>query len=200
MLMERSTEYPDLDLHVAVEMTVQMHTVRRAGIAPHYYPPNPTYRVPSLPNQFPQPLPHAQPAIPTLPQSNQIANLIQTLDGPALQSLLSTLQQAQSVPQAAMPSLPMAPNASKPVDLASLLNSAHRQQNPLTAAQNQGPQPQAANPFGLPLSTQPSNQLDPNLLALLAKGAANGGPIQGGQAAVSPHVQNIVNQLAKWKQ
>lgn len=184
MLMERSTEYPDLDLHVAVEMTVQMHTVRRAGIAPHYYPPNPTYPVPSLPNQFPQPLPHAQPAIPTLPQSNQIANLIQTLDGPALQSLLSTLQQAQSVPQAAMPSLPMAPNASKPVDLASLLNSAHRQQNP----------------FGLPLSTQPSNQLDPNLLALLAKGAANGGPIQGGQAAVSPHVQNIVNQLAKWKQ
>ena len=194
------TEYPDLDLHVAVEMTVQMHTVRRTGVAPNYYPPNTNYPVPSLPNQFPQPLPHAQPAMPALPQTNQIANLIQTLDGPALQSLLSTLQQTQSATQAAMPSLPMAPNASNPVDLASLLNNAYRQQNPLATAQNQGPQSQAANPFGLPRSAQPSNRLDPNLLALLAKGTANGGPIQGGQAAVGPHVQNIVNQLAKWKQ
>ncbi|KUL90539.1 hypothetical protein ZTR_00344 [Talaromyces verruculosus] len=196
----RSMEYPDLDLHVAVEMTVQMHAVRRTGVAPNYYPPNTNYPVPSLRNQFPQPLPHAQPAMPALPQTNQIANLIQTLDGPALQSLLSTLQQTQSAPQAAMPSLPVAPNASNPVDLASLLNNAHRQQNPLATAQNQGPQPQAANPFGLPLSAQPSNRLDPNLLALLAKGTANGAPIQGGQAAVGPHVQNIVNQLAKWKQ
>lgn len=200
MLMRKSTEYPDLDLHVAVEMTVQMHTVRRAGVAPNFYTPNPTYPVPSLPNQFPQPMPHAQPAMAALPQSNQIANLIQTLDGPALQSLLNTLQQTQSVSQAAMPSLPMAPNSSNPVDLASLLSNAHSQQNPLAAARNQGPQLQAANPFGLPLSAQSSNRLDPNLLALLAKGAANGGPIQGGQAAVGPHVQNIVNQLSKWKQ
>lgn len=181
-------------------MTLQMHTVRRAGVAPNYYTPNPTYPVTSLPNQFPQPMPHAQPAMPAL-QSNQFANLIQTLDGPALQSLLSALQQTQHVPQAAIPSLPMAPNVPNPVDLASLLSNAQRQQNPLAAAQNQGPQPQATNPFGLPLSAQPSNRLDPNLLALLAKGPANGGPIQGGgQAAVGPHVQNIVNQLAKWKQ
>lgn len=177
-----------------------MHTLRRNGAAQNYYPPNPAFPAPSLPNQFPQPIPHVQPAMPALPQQNQIANLIQTLDGPSLQSLLSTLQQAQSVPQAAMPSIPVAPNASNPVDLASLLNNAHRQQNPLAVAQNQGPQPQAASAFGLPLSAQPSNRLDPNLLALLAKGAANGGPIQGGQAAVGPHVQNIVNQLAKWKQ
>lgn len=199
MLTRKSIEYPDLDLHIAVEMTVQMHAVRRAGVAPNFYTPNPTYPVPSLPNQFPQPMPHAQPAMPA-PQSNQFANLIQTLDGPALQSLLNTLQQTQHVPQAAVPSLPMAPNASNPVDLASLLSNAQRQQYPLAAAQNQGPQPQATNPFGLPLSAQPSNRLDPNLLALLAKGAANGGPIQGGQAAAGPHVQNIVNQLAKWKQ
>ncbi|EEA27709.1 nuclear polyadenylated RNA-binding protein 3 [Talaromyces marneffei ATCC 18224] len=196
----RSMEYPDLDLHVAVQMTIQMHAVRRAGVATNYYPPNPTYPGPSLPSQFSQPIPHVQPAMPALPQPNQIANLIQTLDGAALQALLSTLQQAQSVPQAAMPSIPVAPNVSNPVDLASLLNNAHRQQNPLATAQNQRPQPQAANPFVLPLSGQPSNRLDPNLLALLAKGTATGGLIQGGQAAVGPQVQNIVNQLAKWKQ
>lgn len=180
-------------------MVVQMHTVRRAGVLPTYYTPNATYPMPSVPSQFPQPIPLAQPAMQALPQANQIANLIQTLDGPALQSLLSTLQQTQPAPQAAMPSLPIAPNPSNPVDLASLLNNAHRQQNPLAAAQNHASQPITGNPSGLALPVQPGNRLDPSLLALLAKGAANGGPIQGDQAAVGPHVQNIVNQLAKWK-
>ncbi|EED23942.1 RNA-binding protein (Nab3), putative [Talaromyces stipitatus ATCC 10500] len=193
----RSIEYPDLDLHVAVEMTVQMHTLRRAGTAPNFYPHNPSYPLPlPLPNQFPQPIPLVQPGTGALPQTNQIANLIQGLDGPALQSLLNTLQQAQSVPQAAVPSMPMATNGSHQVDLASLLSNAHRQQT-LATAQNQGSQSRAPNPFGLP---QLSNGPDPNLLALLAKGSANGNSIQGGQAPVGPHMQNIVNQLAKWKQ
>ncbi|OKL58771.1 hypothetical protein UA08_05555 [Talaromyces atroroseus] len=190
----RSIEYPDLDLHVAVEMTVQFQSVRRAGVTQNYYPSNQTF---PIPGQYPQAIPHAQPAIPALPQTNQIANFISTLDGPGLQSLLSTLQQAQSVPQAVQPPIPVAPNATNPVDLASLLNNAHRQQNPLATAQNQGPLPHAiANPFGLPLPAQVSSRPDPNLLALLAKGAGNANPPQG----QTQHVQNIVNQLAKWKQ
>jgi hypothetical protein len=182
-------------------MTVQFQSVRRAGVSQNYYPSNPTFPIPtSLPGQYPQAIPHVQPAIPALPQTNQIANLISTLDGPGLQSLLSTLQQAQSVPQAVQPPMPVVPNATNPVDLASLLNNAHRQQNPLAAAPNQGPMPHAAaNPFGLPLPNQVSGRPDPNLLALLAKGAGNANAPQG-QPQVGPHVQNIVNQLAKWKQ
>lgn len=180
-------------------MAVQIHTLRRAALAQNYYPSNPTFPVSSLPNQFAPPLPQVQPAISSLSQTNQLANLIPTLDGPALQSLLSTLQQAQSVPQASMPSLPIALNATNQVDLASLLSNAHRQQIPLATVQNQGPRPQAANPFGMPLSNQLPNRADPNLLALLAKGTASGNPVQG-QAQVGPHMQNIVNQLAKWKQ
>lgn len=182
-------------------MTVQFHSARRAGVTQTYFPPNPAFAVapPSLPNQYPQAIPHVQPAIPTVPQPNQIANLISTLDGPALQSLLSTLQQAQSVPQAVQPSMPVAPNAANPVDLAHLLTNAHRQQSSLAPPQNPtSPQLHAAaNPFGLP--TQLPNRPDPNLLALLAKSAGNGNPTQG-QSQVGPHVQNIVNQLAKWKQ
>ncbi|KAH8697037.1 hypothetical protein BGW36DRAFT_295323 [Talaromyces proteolyticus] len=196
----RLNEYPDLDLHLAVEMTVHAQSLRRAGGATNLYQPNIPFTVPAMMNQFPQALPQAQPVNPNVANPNQFANLISTLDGPSLQSLLGALQQAQSASHSTPQSIPIAPNAVNPVDLASLLNSATHQQNPLPTMTNPGTrQPQPPPSFGLPIPPQPANRADPNLLALLAKGLSSGNPSQN-QAAVGSQVQSIVNQLSKWKQ
>lgn len=177
-----------------------MHTLRRTGATLNYQPPNPVFPLPSLPTQLSQQLPQVQPV---LPQSNQLASLIQNLDGPALQSLLSRLQQTQPSSQPSMQSMPMVPNAPNirnVTELANLMSNARSQQAYQLGVQNQRSQNQPINVFGLPPNNQFSNLSDPNLLAFLAKGNTNGELFQGGQPPVGPQVQNIVNQLAKWRQ
>ncbi|CRG85248.1 putative RNA-binding protein C3H8,09c [Talaromyces islandicus] len=196
----RPNEYSDLDLHVAVEMAVQAQSRRRAAAAaPNLYQPNVPFSAPSMMPRFPQALPQAQAVNPPLSNPNQIANLISSLDGPSLQSLLGVLQQTQPGPQPTQQSIPITPNTVNPVDLASLLNSA-TQQNTIPTMPNPGlQQPQPTSRFGVPVPPQPLNRPDPNLLALLAKGLGSGNPSQS-QTSAGSQVQNIVNQLSKWKQ
>jgi hypothetical protein len=186
-------------LHIAIEIAAQVQSVSRAAVAPSVYPSNAAFPVPA---RFPLVPSQAQPAIPAISNPGQISNLISTLDGPALQSLLGALQQAQSAPQTTSQAFPSVPTTNS-VDLANLLSQATRHQNPLAPVHTQGlaqPQPpQAPHAFGLPVPPNPVVAPDPNLMALLAKGLGGGNPPQN-QSAVGPQVQNIVNQLAKWKQ
>lgn len=163
---------------------------QRSG-PPAPFPPNPAFGVPPLPPP-PPPIPHGPlPGVPN-PQPPNVANLISSLDGPALQSLLSTLQQRQQpVPPAQQP-FPTANPAPGVADLASILSNATR---PPVPGNPQHPLP--PNPLGVPPPT-PGVVPDPNLMSLLAKGL--GGQPPQGQATLGPHVQNIVNQLSKWKQ
>lgn len=161
------------------------------GPPPGSFPPNPAFGVPPM-----QPLPVPQPGLPALSNPPNIANLISSLDGPSLQSLLSALQQQRPAP----PSQPVSatqspfasPNPPPPADLATLLTNATRP--PPVPPNPHLPLPHP--PFNLPPTTGPMVS-DPNLLSLLAKGL--GGQQPQGQPAGS-NVQNLMNQLAKWKQ
>lgn len=198
-------EYTDLDLNVAAEVVVRAQTMQRGGVpnpaAPVTYPPNPAFAAAPFPALQAQ-----QAALPAVSNPGNIASLISTLDGPALQSLLGALQQQQrpptlptavpTVPQP-FPAVPTAPAANS-ADLASLLNQATRQTNPVPALQVPPGQP-----YGLPVQNPPVVP-DPNLMSLLAKGLGGQQPQPQPQpqnaGAIAPQVQNIVNQLTKWKQ
>ncbi|GAD93257.1 RNA-binding protein (Nab3), putative [Paecilomyces variotii No. 5] len=198
----RFNEYTDLDLSVAAEVVVRAQTMQRGGVpnptAPVPYPPNPAFAAAPFPALQAQ-----QAALPTVSNPGNIASLISTLDGPALQSLLGALQQQQRQPAlptvvpTVPPPFPTAPTAN-PADLASLLNQATRQQNPVPALQVPPGQP-----YGLPVQNPPVVP-DPNLMSLLAKGLGGQQPQPQPQpqnpATIAPQVQNIVNQLTKWKQ
>lgn len=132
-----------------------------------------------------------------LPNQNPLASLISSLDGPSLQQLLNALQQAQA-PQAAQaqPQQPFSQMpTTNPVDLASLLSNLNRMQNPAPPAQS-APQLQS---FGVPVASNPPTSTDPNMIALLAKALSARQPTMPNQPA-NPQLQNIVDQLAKWKQ
>lgn len=198
VLISGDSEYSELDLSVAAEMAVHAQSLQRPGVnPPPVFPPNPAFPAPS---QFPQAQPQPQTAIPALSNPSQIAQLISSLDGPTLQSLLGALQQAQTASQPTQQPFP-AMQTGNPVDLASLLSNATRQPNQMPPVHSQPPsQPIPTQPFGMPVQQQNAPVVpDPNLISLLAKGLGGGKPPQN-QAAVAPQVQNIVNQLAKWKQ
>lgn len=164
----------------------QAQAMQRTG-PPTSFAPNPAFGVQPVP-----PVPIPQPGLSALNNPPNMANLISSLDGPSLQNLLSALQRpgAQSQPVSATQSPFSSPNP-PPADLAALLSNAAR------------PPPIPANQSSLPPSfnLQPPNApvvSDPHLLSLLAKGL--GGQQPQGQAAVGSNVQNLMNQLAKWKQ
>ncbi|GMF71341.1 unnamed protein product [Aspergillus oryzae] len=158
------------------------------GAPPTPFPPNPAFGVPPL---AAPPMPQAP--LPALSNPPNIANLITSLDGPTLQSLLGALQQRQSaVPTAQQPFSTTASTPNAGADLASLLSAATRQPVP---ANPQHPLPPQPFPIQAPNAPVVS---DPNLISLLAKGL--GGQQAQNQATVGPHVQNIMNQLGKWKQ
>lgn len=159
---------------------------RSGGPAP--FPPNPAFGVPPLPPPPPVP-PAPLSALPNHPPN--IGNLVGSLDPPAVQSLLATLQRPQPVPTTQQPFAVPNPAPSVP-DLASLLNNATRPSGP------GNPQPPLPHPFNIQ-APNPPVVTDPNLMSLLAKGLGGGQQPQG-QGNMGPHVQNIVNQLTKWKQ
>lgn len=190
-----------MDLNVAVQVVIQAQSPHRSSMAgPPVYAPNPAFPIAT---QFP--LPQSQPA-PQLPQASvaplsnptQIANMISSLDGPTLQSLLGALQQSQTNSQLQQPAFPGAPG-NNPVDLAGLLNTVMRPQNAGGSVMSQSSLPPLPNQaFGMQAPGRPAN-VDPNLLALLARNMGNSKPQQN-PASVDPQFQNIVNQLARWKQ
>ncbi|PYH80008.1 hypothetical protein BO82DRAFT_287307 [Aspergillus uvarum CBS 121591] len=191
----RSNEYPDVEPSIAAEIVFHAQSVQRGGT--HPFTPNPAFGVP-----LPAPAASVpQAPLPSVPTQPNIANLITSLDGPTLQSLLGVLQQQQQRPSTApgaqqpFPHAASAPAAATPhttADLASLLNAATRQ--PIAANPQQ---PLAPQPFPLQTPNAPVVS-DPNLISLLAKGL--GGQQSQNQAAVGHQVQNIMHQLGKWKQ
>ena len=132
-----------------------------------------------------------------------MANLISSLDGPTLQSLLTSLQQQQHQQVPTTQQVYPSANIGQGMDLASLLAGATRQQPPFVVPQAQQvayqPQP-IPQPLTQPMVPQQPNApvvSDPNLLSLLAKGL--GGQQPQGPAA-DPNLQNIMSQLTKWRQ
>ncbi|KAJ5103709.1 hypothetical protein N7532_004238 [Penicillium argentinense] len=197
----RFSDYPELDPNLAAELMFHQAQAMQRGPAPASFAPNPAFGVPHLP---PMPMPQPsmpqpampQPAMPALSNPPNIANLIGSMDGPSLQSLLSALQQRpnpQSQPGSAAQSPFSSPNPPPHADLASLLTNANRPPPVPPPPQ----QPFLHPPFAIHPQNPPMVS-DPNLLSLLAKGL--GGQPPHGQAPAGSNVQNIMNQLAKWKQ
>ncbi|KAE8380024.1 hypothetical protein BDV26DRAFT_279828 [Aspergillus bertholletiae] len=182
----RFNEYPDVEPNIAAEIVFHAQSVQR-GAPPTPFPPNPAFGVPLAPP------PMQQAPLPALSNPPNIANLITSLDGPTLQSLLGALQQRQSaVPTAQQPFSAAATTPNTGADLASLLSAATRQAIPANPQHTL-----SAQPFPIQAPSGPVVS-DPNLMSLLAKGL--GGQQAQNQATVSPHVQNLMNQLGKWKQ
>ncbi|KAJ5094414.1 hypothetical protein N7456_010275 [Penicillium angulare] len=193
----RFSDYPEVDPNIAAELMFhQAHAMPR-GPPPASFAPNPAFGVAPVPT-----IPVPQPGLPNLTNPPNIANLIGSLDGPSLQSLLSALQRPapQSQPVSATQSPFASPNPPPPADLATLLTNATR---PVPAPIPQ-PQPQPQQQHIIPpppFNLQPPNApvvSDPHLLSILAKGLGNQQP--QGQPGVGSNVQNLMNQLAKWKQ
>ncbi|KAF7713050.1 Uncharacterized protein PECH_002177 [Penicillium ucsense] len=190
----RFTDYPELDPSIAAEvMFHQAQAMQRGPAAP--FAPHPAFGAAPLPLGLPPP------SVAALPNAH-MANLISTLDGPALHSLLSALQQRpgpQSNPVSATQSPFASPNPPSPADLATLLSNTNRAP-PMTSLHpppNLPPQQVPHPPYALPQPNLPM-VTDPNLLSLLAKGL--GVPQTQAQPPLGSNVQNLMNHFSKWKQ
>ncbi|KAL4888290.1 hypothetical protein BDV59DRAFT_196565 [Aspergillus ambiguus] len=183
----RFNEYPDVDPNMAAEVVFHATQSLQRGGPPTPFPLNPAVGVPPL---APAPIPQAP--LPPLANPPNLANLITSLDGSTLQSLLAALQQRPPTLPTAQPAFPGPSTPHSGADLASLLSAATRQPVPSNPQQPLPPQS-----FPMPAPNAPAVS-DPNLISLLAKGL--GGQQPQSQTGVSPHVQNIMNQLGKWKQ
>ncbi|KAK2779863.1 hypothetical protein FQN52_002343 [Onygenales sp. PD_12] len=193
-------EYSELDLNIAAEVVLHARNVQHSSTSNRYLstqaPPVP--QIPPAPqNAFSQP-PSG---------TSDIANLISNLDGPALQSLLRTLQNNPAALQAAQQQYAPPGN---PTDLASMLTNAPPPRTPTfppATTTNKG-QP-LASAYGVP-PTAPTIPPDANLASLLAQ-SLGGQPTQPPSqpvpqmppqmpSQIPPHVQSIMDQLMKWKQ
>lgn len=195
----RFSDYPEVEPNIAAEVMFHQAQAMQRGPIPASFAPNMAFGVPQIqPMPMPMPMPQApmpQPSMPALSNPPNIANLISSLDGPSLQSLLSALQRPgpQSQPGSAAQSPFSSPNPPSHADLASLLSNASRPP-PIPQPPQQ---PLLHPPFAIHHPTAPVVS-DPNLLALLAKGL--GGQPPQGQAPVAANVQNLMNQLLHRKQ
>ncbi|KAJ5132647.1 RNA-binding protein (Nab3) [Penicillium atrosanguineum] len=174
----RFSDYPEVDPNIAAEVMFHQAQAMQRGPVPTSFAPNPAFGVP----------PYASCAF----ASAGIANMISSLDGPSLHTLLSALQRPnpQSQPVSATQSPFSSPNPPPPADLASLLTNVTRP--PVLP----NPQPLPPPPYNLHPPNAPIVS-DPHLLSLLAKGLSGQQP-QG--QPVGSNVQNLINHLAKWKQ
>ncbi|KAK4697381.1 hypothetical protein P7C71_g675, partial [Lecanoromycetidae sp. Uapishka_2] len=170
----RFDDYEDLDANIAAEIVFRAKSTHMAPApapAPAQYGPAPAYGQPQYPRQtqqYPQQPPPQQMPTQQQPQpggsNTNLANLITSLDGPALQKLLGNIAQTPQTPQT--PSYAHNPQYAPPPqqpaqpphqDLASLLSSVARQQPQM---QQQGyqygaaPQPQQHNPYPSPAPSQ----------------------------------------------
>lgn len=190
---------------MAVQIVGQAQFPPRANMA-HFS--NFTLNTPfTVPSQFPlsqsqsqpQPGQHLlQPALSSLSNPTQIANIMSSLDGPSLQSLLGALQQTQMNPQIQLPAFSTAPG-NQPIGLSGLLNNLIRAQNPAGPVLSQSSLSSVPNqPFGLQIPRKPTG-IDPNLLALLAQNLSNS-KHQQSPSSSDPQFQNLSHNISRWKQ
>lgn len=179
----RFNEYQDLEPKIAAELVLRAKQTQAPTPTyaqppiPSYAPPQPTYTQPQVPAyappqpQYPPPQQYQQP--PAIPAAPDLANLVGQLDNATLQKLLGSMsapQQLQNVPAAA---------ANSSIDLAGLLSGLKPQGQPQQAYQ---PQPPALVP------------------ADSYAGYQNGAPQQQVPPQSAQQVQNIMAQLAKFRQ
>ncbi|KAL9019484.1 MAG: hypothetical protein Q9185_003276 [Variospora sp. 1 TL-2023] len=214
----RFEEYNELDAHIAAELVARAKATRlappsvRQPVAPSYGAPQYGHSHHQQMPPQPMPPPHIMP--PPQPQqaaaTPNIASLITSLDGPALQKLLGAMQNPQS-PHAPQPG--QAPTPQQPhhmPDLSSVLGMNPQQQAHQGYPQySQGgaAQSQQQSPYGAPANDQ-SFANNPVLASLFANVGGGRQPTQQGipsqqhqgQPGQQQHVQNIMEQLARWKQ
>ncbi|KAI4260870.1 MAG: hypothetical protein LQ352_000025 [Teloschistes flavicans] len=211
-----SLEYNELDAHIAAELVVRARSAR-LGPPPVQQPLGSSYGASQYgrpPQAMPgQPMPQQQ-MPPQQPQqlvtSPNIADLITSLDGPALQKLLGAMSQNPQSPQTSQHSqMPTPQQPSQIPDLSSVLGSQAQQGYP----QYQQGVPPPQNQQQISYAPSPNGQAfgnSPALASLLANVGGNrpfiqhqqhGIPAQHqGQPGQQQHVQNIMEQLARWKQ
>lgn len=210
-LLTGPSEYAELDANIAAELVIRAkstHLKPAAGPAPGPgpYNPAPAYGAAQFAQNPQQHLPPQQPQ-PAGANPN-LATLITSMDGPALQKLLGAMAQTPQTPQSA-PNLQSQTQqqSSQIPDLAALLGSVNRQQAP--HAQQQGfpyAQQQQSQPNTYPSSTPNPSFTNNAALSSLLGNAGNRPPQHGvlnQQQQMQPgqhQVQNIMDQLARWKQ
>ncbi|KAL8834174.1 MAG: hypothetical protein Q9170_003875 [Blastenia crenularia] len=211
VLIRFQPEYNELDAHIAAELVIRAKAARLAP--PPIHPPStPSYGAPQY-GRPPQALP-SQPMVPSQAQqpggAPNIANLITSLDGPALQKLLGVMSQNPQSPHPQQPG--QAPVSQQPPqipDLSSVVGNHQQQTFPGYSqyAQSGPPQNQQQSPYGAVVGGQAFAN-NPALASLLAN-VGNTRPSmpqgmppqqQQGPPAQQQHVQNIIEQLARWKQ
>ncbi|MCJ1350324.1 MAG: hypothetical protein MMC33_000305 [Icmadophila ericetorum] len=194
-------EYEDLEAHIAAELVIRAKATTAAATGPRNQPFG-APQFPSnvqLPNQQQQ-----QQQQPSAAAQPNIANLITSLDGPALQKLLGAMQQSPQQPQAPQfppPQQHQGPPAQNP-DLTALLNNVMRQTQQPPPQQQQMP-PQQGYPYPQPQpvqNPQPYPYGGPGPSNLYQSGPPNQQQAVPNQYQQQQHVQNIMEQLAKWKQ
>ncbi|KAL9602985.1 MAG: hypothetical protein Q9219_001510 [cf. Caloplaca sp. 3 TL-2023] len=211
----RFEEYNELDAHIASELVIRAKNARLAP-APLPQQINPSYGA----AQYARPLqPMSQPMAPqpTAPQQPQqlggapnIANLITSLDGPALQKLLGAMSQNPQSPHTPQPGQASVSQRTPQIpDLSSILGTP---QQPAHQGYQQYPQGglppnQQQSIYGAPTNGQTFAN-NPALASLLANVGDHRSSVQAGtlsqqdqsQVGQQQHVQNIMEQLARWKQ
>lgn len=203
------SEYDELDANIAAELVIRARSTHLApvtatapvpglgsgpyNVAPNYGPP-----------QYGQNQQQAPP--PQQPQSAgtqpNLANLITSMDGPALQKLLGAMAQT---PQSAQTPQPQTPQ--QVPDLAALLGSVTRQLPPQQGypyvgqqqQQQQQPQPNSYSALASN-SSFVNNQAFSSLLGNRSPEQAIPNQHQQMQPGQQHHVQNIMEQLARYKQ
>ena len=201
-------DYADLDANVAAEVVLRAKTTHLPPApTPAQYSAPPSYSQPHYPPQAPQP-PQPQQMPPQQAQSGpDLAKLITTLDGPALQNLLGAMSRTPQTPSTPQQYPQASPHPNQSQNLASLLHSVARQQ-PLQQGYQYGPgqpqqQQQQHNTFSAATPNSPfaNNQAFSSLMN-------NGGgrpPSQGmspqqQQPVEQQNLQSMLAQLAKYKQ
>ena len=181
--------------------------------APQQYPQAPVYGAPNYPQphqqmQPPQPQPQPQTQHQSGGNPPNLANLITSLDGPALQKLLGAMSQTPQTPSNPHQPPPIQPPAQQS-DLSALLQSASRQQPSYQAPQQGygygGGPPQLQNTYGGPVSTSPygsSPGFSPQSGNFGGRPPNQGYPPsqQQQQPVQQNNVQDMLAQLARYQQ
>ncbi|MCJ1320665.1 hypothetical protein MMC15_006005 [Xylographa vitiligo] len=194
----RFEEYDELEARIAAELVIRAKAKQITAVVPPAHnqytaAPQPYSTLPYAPAPHQAPL--QQQAVPNAGQPN-IANLITSLDGPALQKLLGAMQQNPQTPQAPQQHMPLqSPGPNQ--DLSALLGNVGMQRQ----LQHQSPHGQQTYPYAMvQQQQQPAQQYQygpPYQQAAQQTGPPQHQQPQPGQHL---HVQNIMEQLAKWKQ
>ncbi|MCJ1475138.1 hypothetical protein MMC13_003798 [Lambiella insularis] len=186
----RFEEYDELEARIAAELVIRAKASQSAiplssqnqyAAAPQPYAAAPYAQAPQ---------PHQQAAATGGPPN--IANLITSLDGPALQKLLGAMQQNPQTPQTPQQQMPLQ-NPAQNHNLSALLGGSGMQQHQMHAQQNYT-YPTNQPPQQPPPNFQYGHPYQPNPQQAMVQ------QHQQPQVGQHQHVQNIMEQLAKWKQ